>query len=369
MGTVYNPLNRPYPLFILGFGVITAYIPGIIGASISTGWLFLLIVAPILFLYCKLELGIGFFFIIYASISLLWTEVLNIAWFHLLQLIVLSIVFVIGQNIKDLTPIFKGLAFGLGLASIVAIAQKFGYTGVYTLKNTTASLFINPNIYSEISAILLVALIVFKLWWWVPVTLPGLILVQSRAAFLALGIGLFIWAWQTNKRLAVALILAVGMIGAYFYWDRFSFNSIQERLDIWADTLNGFKFLGNGVGSFEALFPYYATHIDTELARPRYAHNDLLQIGFEFGIGSILFIMALINVFKSRKSEVVILFTVFIISMFTYPLHIPTTSFIAFLVAGYLSVGTSYNWIVWDNWRSILFKRFTTERYGEITNR
>ena len=32
MGTVLNwgnPLHKPYPLFLLGFGVITAYIPGI----------------------------------------------------------------------------------------------------------------------------------------------------------------------------------------------------------------------------------------------------------------------------------------------------------------------------------------------------
>src|SRR5665647_168290 len=104
MGTVFNwsnPLTKPYPLFLLGFGISVAYIPGIVGAAIPTGWLFLLIVVPILFLYCKTDLGWGFAFLCYATLSLLWTENLNIGWFHLLQLIVLGCVFCIGQNIKE----------------------------------------------------------------------------------------------------------------------------------------------------------------------------------------------------------------------------------------------------------------------------
>lgn len=337
MGMAYNPLDKPYLLFLLGFGVITLYIPGIIGATISTGWLFLLIVAPIFFLYCDFKIGLGFAFLCYAALSLLWTEVLNIAWFHFLQLVVLSLVFVIGQNVKDLTSIFKGLAFGLGISALVAIGQKLGVSSVYTLNNAVAGLFINPNILSEISAVLLVSLIIFKLWWWIPVTLPGLLLVQSRAAFLALGVGLLIWGWKSYRTVTIIAVLVLTVLAFRFYGTNFSITSIQERLDLWVDTIQGFKFFGNGVGSYEALFPLNATHINTEMARPRYAHNDLLHWFFEFGVGSILILMVMWNVFTVRKPEVVIVYTIFIVSLFTYPMHVPTQAFIAFLVAGYLS--------------------------------
>jgi hypothetical protein len=371
MGTVLNwgnPLHKPYSLFFLGFGVITIYIPGIIGASISTGWLFLLIVAPILFCYCdKTQFGFGFAFICYAVISIAWTEILNIAWFHLLQLIVLACIFYIGQNIKDdgLKIIFKGLSIGLGVSACLAIAQKFGFTQVYTLANSTAGLFINPNIYSEISAIILVSLIVLKLWWWIPVTLPGLFLVQSRSAFVALGFGLFILAWRYNKYLAIISIIVVGTTGSYFYWHRFDLISVQERLNMWADTIQGFKFFGNGVGSYEALFPYYASHINTELARPRYAHNDLLQVVFEFGIGSILLLMVLFNVFKTKRPELIILFTVGVISLFTYPIHIPTSAFIAFLVAGFVTRNNGSDGDIWIDRGPNLFKGNTTKQFAK----
>jgi hypothetical protein len=116
------------------------------------------------------------------------------------------------------------------------------------------------------------------------------------------------------------------------------------------------------------MFPYYATHINTELARPRYAHNDLLNIIFEFGIGSILFLMVLFNVFKTGKRELAILFTVCIVSLFTYPMHIPVQGFIGFLVAGYLTAGTSHNWNFRHNWGSGLFKRDTTGKLAKARN-
>ena len=359
MDAIYNPLLRSRPLFLLGFGVIVAYIPGVIGAAISTGWLFLFLTIPFLFLYCKPSFGFGFAFICYAIISLFWTENLNIAWFYLLQLTILACVFCLGQNIKEdqLKAIFKGLALGLGVSSIVAFFQYYGNHTVFSLNNSIAGLFINPNIYSEVSAVILVALVVLKLWWWIPVTLPGLLIVHSRTAILALGVGLLIGVWNYSKSLAIGLVLVVGVIGTYFYWGHFSVSSIQERFNLWADTIQGFKFFGNGIGSYEIMFPYYATHINTELARPRYAHNDLLNLIFEFGIGSVLFLMVLFNVFKTRKRELAILFTVCIVSLFTYPMHIPTPAFIAFLVAGYVISNNDTNGNIWTNRRSNLSNR------------
>lgn len=183
---------------------------------------------------------------------------------------------------------------------------------------------------------MLIALVVLKLWWWIPVTIPGLVLVHSRAAFVALACGLLVWAWRRSKQYTLVIIALLLMIASIKYSNGFKLTSISERFDLWLDTIYGFKLFGNGVGSYETLFPLYAEHINTEVARPRYAHNDLLNLIFEFGVGSILLMMVLFNVFKSGREENIIIYAILIISLFTYPLHVPATAFIAFLVAGYV---------------------------------
>lgn len=361
-----NPLHKSCPLFLLGFGVITIYVPGVFGAAITTGWLYLFIVIPILFLYCDIKLGFGFLFICYAILSLLWTETFNIGLYHLSQVLLLGCIFCVGQNIKDLKPVFKGLALGLGVSAIIGVCQKFGYKYIYTLNEGIAGLFINPNIFSEISVILLISLLILKLWWWIPVTLPGLILTQSRAAFIALIVGLIIWAWKLNKYLAIILFLSLSIIGIAFYWTRFDISSINERLSLWSDTIKGFNLFGNGVGSFEIVYPLYATNINTEVARPQYAHNDILNLVFEFGIGSILLLMVIFNVFKNKSSELIILYSIFTISLFTYPLHVPTTAFITFLVAGYITSNFNTDGSIWDNRGSILPSRIKRKRLSKV---
>jgi len=114
----------------------------------------------------------------------------------------------------------------------------------------------------------------------------------------------------------------------------FKLTSIQERFDLWADTYQGFKLFGNGIGSFEITYPWDATHIDTILARPRFAHNDLLQLIFEFGIGSLFILFMIFNILKINRPERIILYAIGIISLFTFPLHVPVLAFIAALVAG-----------------------------------
>lgn len=358
-----NPLHKPYPLFLLGLGVITIYIPGIIGGAIPTGWLFLCLTIPFFILYADIKLGLGFIFICYAALSLLWVKSLNISFFYFVQLLALAGVYVIGQNIKDIKIIFKGLALGLGVSSIAAIYQYLGNHSIYSLNDAVAGFFINPNIYSEISAILLIGLIVLKLWVWIPVTLPGLILVQSRAAMLGLAVGLLFYLWQFNRKLAIGLTLTLCLTASYFYWGRFDLSSIYERFNLWADTIQGFKFFGNGIGSYETMFPFYATHLNTEIARPKFAHNDLLQAIFEFGVGSIFIILAVLNVFNSKKKETIILYTILVISFFTYPLHVPATSFIAFLVAGYINSNITTNRNFWFDWRPALSKRIIQPRF------
>lgn len=365
MGAVLNSktILGPHSLFLLGLVVITAYVPGFTGAAIPTGWLALCLLIPVLILNIEFKFGYGFAFVCYAGLSLLWSNSLNIGLFAYTQILVLACVFLIGYNLKDIRPIFKGLGVGLGICSIVAIAQYFGFRGIFTLNDMVASLFINPNIYSELSALLLISFVVFKLWWFIPTALPGLILVHSRTALLALGLGMLVAIWRMNKKLAVITLIIVMAASLYFYWGQFQTTSITERFALWSDTIKGFTLFGHGVGSYETMFPYYATEINTEIARPKFAHNDILNLIFEFGIGSILILMVLFNVLNHKRKEAIIVWSVMVVSTFTFPFHIPATAFVALLVAGFIVGNTDPNGGTWINWRSIIFKGIIDKKF------
>lgn len=331
-------IKNPSLQLLLGFGICTAYVPGILGASIPTGWFFLIILMPVIFCFCEFKIGFGFLFIAYSALSLLWTENLNIGFFFLLELIALSCVYYLGENIKDLKPIFKGLALGLSVSSLLALMQYKGYgKEIFTIDNSPAGLFLNPNIYSELSVVILISLVIFKLYWWIPVTLPGILLVHSRAALLALGIGLVVFLYKKNKIFTVLIVLSITIISVIFYWQLFNLNSIQERFNLWVDTIRGLTLFGNGIGSFEILYPLHALNIDTSLARPRYAHNDLLQLIFEAGVGVLLLIPLMTNIIKAKSEIKIIFYSIGIISLFAFPFHVPVFAFIGCLVAGHLN--------------------------------
>lgn len=363
MGMASNSfIKEPCLHFFLGFFLAIAYIPGWLGAAISTGWLYLFIVMPLVFCFCNFRLTfnliIGLLFISYAALSLIWTQNFNLAYFILLQILILSCVFCYGENLEDLKNSFKGMALGLGVSAVIALLQQYtSYHFIFTLFYPVAGLFVNPNIYSEVSAIMLLSLIVLKLWWWIPVTLPGLILVHSRTALIGLGVGLFFWLFNKNKIIAFCSIFGIGLLTAYFYSEHFSFDSIQERIDLWADTIKGITIFGNGVGSYETMYPFFATQIDTSIARPKFAHNDLLQAFFEFGIVSFLLVILIVNILSAKHEARAILVAIGVMSLSAYTMHIPILAFIALLVAGYINRSDDTYWVDWNYWGSDLFTR------------
>lgn len=350
--------------FLFGLLVAVAFVPGWIGASISTNWLVLFLVLPIVICYYSIPATpshlFGILFLAYATCSLLWSVVFNISFFFLLQLIALGLAFCYGSAIKDLRPLVKGMAFGLGVSSAIALAQLFGFKAIYTLDDRIAGLFVNQNILCEASAIFFIALVIYKLYWWLPVTLPGLIVVHSRAAILSLSICALIWLWARSRTAVYILVPVLFLIGvAYSTSASFSFDSVQERISLYKDTINGFVPFGNGVGSFETLFPYYATNIQTWAGRPNYAHNDMLQLIFEFGIGTVFLVILIWNILNVDREERIILYGFGIISLFSFPLHIPMLAFLICLVAGNLTrYDGAYEYYGLFR-RSILFKRHT----------
>lgn len=363
---------------LFGFTVMTAFVPGVIGATVNTAWAVMWLVAPFLLLKCKINVTIihilGLLFLSYAALTLLWAPH---GLLELMQMLALASVFVWGYSLKDLRSVTIGLSIGLAISSTIAIMQylKIDLPIVTALGGKPAGLFINSNIYAEVSGMILVLILINKLYWYIPVTFVGLT-VTSRAVSIALGFSLAMFVWSKSKLLSVFIIISSWLIAlklsdAVVYGggkiadtlaDGVSANvsSLNVRLHMWYDMLVGFKIFGNGIGSFVYLFPEYNKHLDTSVTLAEYAHNDLLQLIFELGIGAIPLVLIATILLKVNDEYRNALTYFIIIGCFGFPLHIPATGFMVALVAAQLAKHVTSSRFAFNSRRSTLLNRMET---------
>lgn len=331
----------------IGFLVMVAYVPGVTGAALPTGWMAMWLVMPFLLLFHEIPRltvvhWLGLTTLAYAVLSLLWFP--NGLW-GLMKLAAMASVFVYASSLNDIRPVLRGLALGLGVSAVVAVFQSLGISVVYSADIKPAGLFINSNALAEASALLALLLVSARMWVWLPVTAPGLIC-SSRAVMLGLIVAVLAWVWDRSRKAAVALAtisaVALGIIIAYFPFG--NQNSVNQRLDLWRDTIDGLTWRGWGIGSFDFLYPMFASHVNTMVGRPQFAHNDSLQLLFELGIGALpLLIMVLVLLgVKDDNRPAYACFLV--ISLFGFPTYLPVTGFLAALMAGRLSRAGSFIW-------------------------
>jgi len=355
---------------LLGIIVSTIQLPGYIGAVIPTAWISLFVIVPVLLFWYKVEITLihilGSLFLLYAGLSLIWAPNFNISFFEYCKLLVLAGVFCISFN---LLAVYKGLAIGLGISAFVGLAQwQWDWNGIFKLyPNVASGLLINPDLLCEFSAVMFLALFVSRLWFWLPVTLPGLILVHSRAAILGLTVGLCMWAWQKSRRLVLVFI----SVCIYVFGIKINgFFSAYDRLTIWIDTVRGLTLFGHGVGSFDLLYPTYAT-TDTSIARPMNAHNDLLQLMFDLGIGVVPLLVMIGLLLYARNnaaiySSKIVFVAITAISFFSFPLHIPLLGFIWVLVAGDIARNAISDGYFSRHSGSTVFRSVERQRYSTI---
>ncbi len=107
--------------------------------------------------------------------------------------------FCIGSSLTSLRPVYIGMAAGLSLSSVAAIAQVYGWTGVDQF-SVPGGLFINPNFMAECAVMVAVALVAERMWWWLPAVLPAALLSTSRGALVGGAIAAVVWLWTYPKR-------------------------------------------------------------------------------------------------------------------------------------------------------------------------
>lgn len=328
----------------LGCLVAVMFWPGMAGAADASRWALLAVAIPLLLCFVDIVPGrihaIGALLLIWAIVSWLWTPVPYDGLAALVGVVILAGCFVIGHAIEDLKPLYRGLAIGLGVSSVIAILQALGYHPVITVDEgeVNAGLFVNPNMLGEIAALTFVALVASGQWLWTPAVLPALLLSQSRASLAAIGVCGVIWCWHRLRFYTFALVpllVAVAFLVAPSKW--LHGPGFDYRLIIWRDTLQGLTIFGRGIGSYYAAFLQYATHIDKIAYQPAHAHNEFLELCFELGLpGAALFATFAVLVFRQAQApERMVLLALFVIASFGFPLHTPATVFLVGVVAGF----------------------------------
>jgi len=329
--------------FLLGFLLMTAYIPIIIGAAIPTGWVVLWMAVPLMIWKPEIPVlfnGWGMAFLVYAAMSWMWAPHGTLM---LMKLLALGCVVVWASQQTSYRLLLIGLAAGLAVSDLIALVGGFH---VYAFTGRAAGLFVNSNVFAETAGMLLVLLLLERLWWLVPVTVPGL-MESSRSVMIGLVVASAVWGWPRIRTVALrnrwpAIGTIIGLFTIAGFWlnsllQRDGGSSLAQRWAMWQDTLSGLVPWGHGIGSFQFLYPLYANHIDTLIERPVNAHNDLFQLTFELGIGVIPLLVVVYKLSRVNDDYRCALVFFLVIGSFGFPLFMPVSAFMAAIVAGRLA--------------------------------
>jgi len=114
------------------------------------------------------------------------------------------------------------------------------------------------------------------------------------------------------------------------------FSDLWLRLGTWYDAMHGFTVLGRGLGSFIVEFPRFQQYSSPLSLRWENAHNDIVQILFELGIGGFVLIalFAIRLAQAERRPEFYALVVFLVEGLFGFPLYQPVTGGLAAVCAG-----------------------------------
>ena len=324
-----------------------AYWPGTSGAGTTLRWAVLYTGAPLLWWgRGKIPWSVIAFYA-YALISLTWSPFFLDGMLEVLRLGILICIMGIGRSLGSLTLILKCCTFGISLSSAVAIGQQIGYVPgfVTTVTGHPSGLFVNGNILAEGATLLLVGLLCDRCYLWALLCLPAALLPVSRASMIALAVVGMIWLASIMSRksylivfaglLVLATLMSIRLLNGY-QTPALIFDSLFDRLQIWHATLTGITFWGHGAGSFRGLYPVYAAPLfDVTVLWPLHAHNDALELLFNYGAISTLVIIPFTALCIPPSQYRSVLIAAGIISLAGFPLFMPFSAAIICLCAGH----------------------------------
>lgn len=336
-------------LFAFGFALMAAFWPGIAGAATTPRWIVAGLLGLAWFVRPPLPrsscIAVGVLLTGWMALSLSWSAGFLDGVDATLKFALAVMAFSVGTRLSDLRPLFVGAAVGLAISSVIAIAQAYGWHGIPSIDDAPAGLFVNRGRLGSAAALVIVGLVSLRILRFdlIAMVLPGLLLANNRAAFLALGAGL---CFVPAPKAVRAIVIGFALAGAAIVLAAKGIDtSASERLWIWQDTLSGVTFWGHGLGSFRELYPTYldafaqSWALTTAPTRPEHPHNELLWLLFEGGVPALLLAAAFgVALWRSCGHEQrAVLACLFVLAQFAMPLHDPATLIVGALVAGFVA--------------------------------
>lgn len=316
-------------MFWLGSVVSLCYIPGLTGAYIATQWP----VLAVLLSFGLLRSGpftmfhaAGLAFLAYAAVRLPFDAAPYASVFGLWLVVIMGLSMWFGTTIDNVRGLYAGLAVGASVSSALAVLQYFGWQTVATAAPNAPGLYVNTVQQGATLALIVVALVSERMWAWVPALAPGIFLAHSRGAWIALAVGLL--ACYVRRLWVFGIVAAAG---AFYLFTPLSPSDV-ERMWIWCTAWDNLSWLGWGPGMFytialfrDGAFSFY----------PEYAHNDGLQLVFEYGVVA----AAPIAIFgyalwRTDTKEWPVALAFVAAGCYSMPLYMPITSFLALVAVG-----------------------------------
>lgn len=329
-------------LALIGLITSAAFWPGMAGAADDARWTALGVVLPISLCFVALRPNriywLGFAFVAYAEISLLWTPVPYDGVAEMMQLLVLVCAFLFAHSQEDLRPFFSWAGLGLWISSGIAILQAMGYDPVIKAPgNLAPGLFLNQDVLGPCAVVVLVALVIDRTWWIATGVVPALVLSQCRTAWLAGLCCFIIYGWRRWPKWRPAFLLGPALFTVIAYYFGRGDASLRERFGMWGDVIAGLTPFGHGIGSFYSALPAHATFVDSSSIELWHAHNDILELAFELGIPGIVLAFAFggLVFWRAGERERLVLVALGVTACLLFPFHNPATTVIFGLVAGF----------------------------------
>lgn len=332
-------------LSAFGFLLMVFYIPGILDAATEPRWILIFVTMAIIVCFryiTRITVGhfLGMLILSYAALSMTWSLSGYDATLAMARLLTLALVFCVGAETTDIRPLLKGLAAGASVNSAIVLVQwgwPHSLQHLIAENNSPAGLFIQGNCLPEATALIVVGLLGYRLWWYIPGTLPALLMQGSRGALGSLALCGLVWLWGKTRLGALILGLAMGLVGLSMVGSGAHHNSFEQRAAMWDATVRGITIVGNGIGSFYSTFPLQHPRINLVQHRPDHAHNDMMELTYELGVGIIFVVVFLAFAFAGTlRSERAILLTFVLEGITGFPLYFPATAFLALFCAGRL---------------------------------
>jgi len=265
-------------------------------------------------------------FVAYAGASLQWSSA---GFYSQAYLATLVVAYICGTFLHDPRWLWSIVAVALAFnVAIAGVSQAFG-----SVWEIPFGLYGNPNFLGAALALGLAGAVAYAIWWFIPIALLGLFLSQSRGALAAAGAVGVAALWRWNRLAALSAIFATALIVASLSTERTG--SIADRLGVWQDTVNHLSVFGAGWGGFFA--DYWTWEVRTNFigTRAPHAYNDVLELLYELGVGTIPLWIALVLAFESEDHRPKLILLAFgVLSLTYFPLHVPTVGHLFALTLG-----------------------------------